>query len=197
MKNIKTKLVLVAFTAMFGLASCKKSEAERYMAYEKEQLQQGVKQDSLFKGLYFGMSKKEFRDFCLEQNIQKKFWQGGTKNTAWVESKLEGLQYPAAINFYPEFTNDTITEMNAAIYYDNAQFKDGTFESDSLLLDVLDLLDKWYGGKTFLVKSPVFYKDDVHVHLKGNCRVTVSPDMAGQYVNLWFYDLKRAEKHKS
>ena len=129
-------------------------------------------------------------------NIKKKFWQGGRKNTAWVESKLDEMRYPAAINFYPSFTNDTITEMNAAIYYDGAQFKDGVFESDSLMLDVLQLLDNWYGGKTFMVKSPVFYKNDVHVHLKGNCRITVSPDLGGQLVNLWFYDLNRAKSYK-
>ncbi|MFD2099038.1 hypothetical protein [Flagellimonas iocasae] len=195
MKNIKTKLVLVTFTAMVGLASCKKSEAERYMAYEKEQLQNGVVQDSLFLGLYFGMPKKEFREYCFDKNLEKKFWQGGLKNMSWVESKLDGMQYPAAINFYPEFTNDTITEMNAAIYY--TSYIDGNFDSDHLLLDVLDLLDKWYGGKTFKVNSPVFYKNDVQVHLKGNCRITVTPDLGGQLVNLWFYDLKRGQKHKS
>lgn len=195
--KIKSIIVLLILAGIVSLASCKKSEAERYLAYEKEQLQSGVAQDSLFMGLYFGMSRKEFRDYCFEQNIQKKFWQGGRKNTAWVESKLEGMEYPAAINFYPSFTNDTITEMNASIYYDGATYKDGIFESDSLMLDVLNLLDNWYGGKTFKVKSPVFYKNDVHVHLKGNCRITVSPDLGGQLVNLWFYDLNRGKKHKS
>ncbi|MBO0323733.1 hypothetical protein J0X14_15595 [Muricauda sp. CAU 1633] len=195
--RLKTIRVWIIFIGMVCLASCKKSDAERYVAFEKEQLQKGVVQDSLFLGLYFGMSKKEFREYCFEKNIQKQFWQGGRKNTAWVESKIEGMEYPAAINFYPSFTNDTITEMNASIYYNGATYKDGTFESDSLLLDVLQLMDHWYGGKTFKVKSPVFYKNDVHVHLKGNCRITISPDMSGQLVNLWYYDLKRAEKHKS
>ena len=196
---MRCRTIMMAVTVLGTLffTSCKKSEAERYLAYEKEQLQNDVVQDSLFLGLYFGMPKKEFREYCFEKNIEKKFWQGGQKNTAWVESKLKGMQYPAAINFYPEFTNDTITEMNAAIYYDGASFKDGTFEPDSLLVDVLHLVENWYGGQTFKIKSPVFYKDDVHVHLKGNCRVTISHDMSGQLVNLWFYDLKRAEKLKN
>lgn len=189
-------LSVVIFIGITFMASCKKSEEERYLAYEKQQLQKGVVQDSLFMGLYFGMSKKDFREYCFEKNIQKKFWQGGRKNMAWVESKLEGLEYPAAINFYPVFTNDTITEMNASIYYDGAEYKNGTFEKDSLLSDVLHLLDDWYGGRTFKIKSPVFYKNDVHVHLKGNCRITVSQDLDGQLVNLWYYNLNRANMHK-
>lgn len=116
---------------------------------------------------------------------------------AWVESELEGLDYPAAINFYPKFTNDTITEMNAAIYYRSNVETEEPLERDALLKDVMRLLDNWYGGKTFKVNSPVIYKNDVYVHLKGNCRITVTPDLGGQMINLWFYDLKGTEKHKS
>jgi len=190
------KVAIIMATAVVLITSCKKSEAERYMAFEKDQLKKGIVQDTLFKGLYFGMSKKEFRDYCFDKNLEKEFWQGGKKNMAWVETKLEGMSYPAAINFYPVFTNDTITEMNAAIYYDGAVFKDGKFESDSLMLDVLNLLENWYGGQTFKIKSPVYYKDDVHVHLKGNCRITVYPDLGGQLIDLWFHDLKGREENE-
>ena len=38
------------------------------------------------------------------------------------------MDYPNAITFYPNFKNDSISETKAAIYYDNAVFKDGTFE---------------------------------------------------------------------
>lgn len=196
MRFIKTILL----ATLFGLvlfSSCKKTEAEKYMAYEKEQLQKGVVQDSLFMGLYFGMSKKEFREYCFEKNIEKRFWQGGRKNMTWVESELEGLQLPAAINFYPNFTNDTITEIKAAIYYNTTSKVDVTLEEDTLLKDALQLLNTWYGGETFKINSPVIYNNDVYVHLKGNCRITVSPDVGGQMVNLWFYDLSGAQKHKS
>lgn len=186
---------LIIAVVVISLASCKKTEAERYVTYEKEQLRSGIHQDTLFKGLYFGMSKKEFREYCFDKNLEKEFWQGGRKNMAWVESKLEGLSYPAAINFYPVFTNDTITEMKAAVYYDgDVTYKDGHFESDSLMLDVLNLVQDWYGGETFKIKSPVFYKEDVHVHLKGNCRITINPDLGGQLVDLWFYDLNAKKK---
>ncbi|MGN7514544.1 MAG: hypothetical protein ACTHOM_09220 [Allomuricauda sp.] len=196
MRFLKT-ILLSTLTILVLSTSCKKSEAEKYMAYEKEQLKNGPVQDSLFMGLYFGMPKKEFREYCFDKNIEKKFWQGGRKNMAWVESDLEGLQFPAAINFYPNFTNDTITEMNAAIYYKSNVETDEPLESDALLKDVMRLLNNWYGGKTFKVDSPVIYKNDVYVHLKGNCRITVTPDLGGQMINLWFYDLKGTKKHKS
>jgi hypothetical protein len=80
--------------------------------------------------------------------------------------------------------------MHAAIYYDdNAVFKDGIFERDSLLLDVLNLLDTWYGKETFKIKSPLFYKEDVYVKLSGNRRITIYPDASGQLINLWYADM--------
>ena len=53
------------------------------------------------------------------------------------------------------FKNEKISELNAAIYYKNAKFKDGKFEIDSLMLDVLKLLDTWYDGKVLVTLSKI------------------------------------------
>ena len=170
--------------------ACNQSPAERYKEHERKQLASGVRKDSLFMGFYFKMPKKDFREYCFEMNLKGKFKQGGRKNSNWVESNLPGTPYPASINFYPNFIEDSISEMHAAIYYDdNAVFKDGIFERDSLLLDVLNLLDTWYGKETFKIKSPLFYKEDVYVKLSGNRRITIYPDASGQLINLWYADM--------
>ena len=172
------------------LMGCNQSPAERYKAHERKELASGLRKDSLFMGFYFKMPKKEFREYCFEMNLKGKFKQGGRKNSGWVESSLPGTQYPAAINFYPNFIEDSISEMHAAIYYDDdAVFKDGIFERDSLLLDVLNLLDTRYGKETFKIKSPLFYKEDVYVKLNGNRRITIYPDPSGQLINVWFADM--------
>lgn len=178
---------LIAICAVtFG---CVKSEEERYVEHEKVELAKGIRNDSLFMGLYLKMPRKEFREYCFDMNIKNQFKQGGQKNSNWVESKLVELNYPATITFYPNFKNDSISELNATIYYENAKFKDGTFEKDSLLLDVFNLMDKWYGGKIFKIKSPVFYKEDIYVKVNANRRITIYLDANGQMVNLWYVDL--------
>ena len=172
------------------LSNCQTPERE-YKRLEKKELAKEQRQDSLFLGIHFGMSNQEFRDYCYAMNLNGIFKQGGLKNLIWVECKLPNqLDYPGAINFYPEFTHDTITGMNAAIYYEDATFRDGVFESDSLLLDVLELANDWYGGKYFKIKSPFFYKDDVYVKINANRRITIYPDLSGQIINLWYKDLK-------
>lgn len=177
------------FCISFFLLGCTRSNEKLYKLHEKSELAKGVRQDSLFMGLYLKMPLKEFRTYSFDMNIKGKFKQGGQKSPNWVQTNLEALSYPATLTFYPNFKNDSINELNAAIYYENAKFKDGIFEKDSLLLDVLNLMDKWYGGPHFKIKSPMFYKEDIYVKVNGNRRITLYPDASGQIINLWYVDL--------
>lgn len=175
---------------MSAFFSCEESPEARYRRLEQTELASGVRYDSLFKGLYLSMKEQDFYDYCFQMNLQKEFWQAGIKKSTWVESKLEDeLTYPAAINFFPKFREKAIAEMEAAIYYDNASFEEHTFNSDSLLLDVLHLMEKWYGTGFIKIPSPYFYKEDVFVKVDGNRRITVSKDISGRMINIWYVDL--------
>lgn len=178
------------------LIGCTRSNEAKYKSYEKNELAKGIRQDSLFMGLYLKMPLKEFRTYSFDMNIKGKFKQGGQKSPNWVQTELEEMSYPATLTFYPQFKEDSINKMNAAIYYENAIYKDGIFERDSLMLDVLNLLDKWYGGETFKIKSPKFYKEDVYVKVNANRRITIYPDATGQIINLWFVDLTNLKEGK-
>ncbi|HZJ37421.1 MAG TPA: hypothetical protein VFD29_12445 [Gillisia sp.] len=181
--------IIICFSLSFVLLGCARSNEAKYKLFEKNELAKGIRHDSLFKGLYLKMPLKEFRTYSFDMNIKGQFKQGGQKSPNWVQTELHEMSYPATLTFYPQFKNDSINEMNAAIYYENAKFKDGIFERDSLLLDVLNLMDKWYGGETFKIKSPNFYKEDVYVKVNGNRRITLYPDANGQLINMWYVDL--------
>ena len=84
--------------------------------------------------------------------------------------------------------------MNALIYYDNAVFKDGTFDKDSLLLDVITMMERWYGKPFLKIKSPYAFKDDIYVSVRGNRRVTVYPAQTPE-IKVWIVDLY-AKKEK-
>lgn len=185
----KYSIILGSILLSVFFISCERTEEQRYKIFEQEQLATGKRSDSLFFDFYFGMSKKEFRDYCFTMNVDGYFKQGGRRNSNWVEAEFKGLDYPAAITFYPEFKGDSIVQMNASIYYKNAVYRSGQFSRDSLLLDVQRYFLKHYGKELFTIKSPVFYKDDVSVLVKNNRRITFYGSITDQMINLWFVDL--------
>lgn len=172
---------------------CTDTPEEQYKALERSEIESGVRYDTLFKGLYFGMKHQEFRDYCYYKNTVEHDFKMEGSNTSWLESKLEHeMNYPAAINFYPVFKDGKITEMNASVYY-NAVFKDRTFEKDSLLLDVLTMMEKWYGNRFIKIKSPFSFKEDIYVSIRGNKRVTVYPAQTSE-IKIWIVDLYAKER---
>ena len=195
----KYKNLIAGISVLAGLTGCEDSPAEKYEKIEKIELSSGVRYDSLFKGIYLTMPRKEFLDYCFNMNLQGEFRQGGIKNGMWVECKLKNvMKYPAAINFFPRFKDNEITEMDASIYYDHASFPDKVFDSDSLFYDVLHLMEDWYGPGFIRIQSPYFYKEDIFVKVDGNRRITLYQDQSEHIINLWFVDLlaKNEEEEK-
>ena len=190
--QIEVKKYIVWMSILVISVSCNPHSEHLYYELEKKELASGVRYDSLFKGLYLGMPHEDFRDYCLEMHKAREFREGGLKSGSWVEWKLpDELSYPAFINFYPEFKNDVISEMRAGIYYDNTLVftKENPFHQDSLLHDVLHLMDQWYGPGFIKVESPDKKGKDVYVKINGNRRITVFKGSSNYIIDLWFVDL--------
>lgn len=185
MKGIGFVLFLIVG---FWFAGCVETPEKQYKKWEEQEFGSGIRYDSLFKGLYFGMKHETFRNYCYFKNTVEHDFKMQGANTSWLESKIDEMDYPAAINFYPVFDKGVITEMNALIYYKDAVFNDGVFERDSLLLDVLNLMKKWYGHDFIKIKSPHAYQDDVYVSVRGNRRISVFPPLTTE-VRVWMVDL--------
>lgn len=190
MNRLNFGLLLVLAFYLYG---CSESPSEQYKAMEQKEIESGVRYDTLFKGLYFGMQHDVFRKYCYYMNTVKHDFKNEGANTSWLESNIAEMSYPSAINFYPVFKEGVITEMNASIYYKDAVFKDGIFEKDSLLFDVLDLMRKWYGSEFIKIKSPDSFSQDVYVSVRGNRRVSVYPTLSSE-VKVWMVDLYAKEK---
>jgi len=176
--------------------NCSDKPEQVYRRLEKKEMMSGVRYDSLFKGLYLGMPYTDFREHCMQMHIRREFREGGLKSGAWLEYKLkEEMKYPAAINFFPEFENQVISKMHAAIYYDShVSFSEKPFAKDSLLHDVLNLMKTWYGDGFIKIDSPDSLRDDIHVKVNGNRRITVYTDDSDYLINIWFVDLLAKEE---
>lgn len=159
-----------------------------YEALEKKELAKGVRQDSLFLGLKFGITSKEFFDHCWELNKKGLLTQGGLQ-TGGIAAKyklINEFSSPVFMNFYPVFYKGKIFQMNTDFNYEAWAPWNRRFFSDSLQWHVIDLFEKWY-GKGFIRLSDS-QKNIGYVKIDGNRRITVSI-FSEQYVTAVFTDL--------
>ena len=162
MSRVIWLVLIIACTLSCG----KKARYDRLL---KQELTSGVRYDSLFLGIYLDMTSKDFYAHCWELN-KKGLIRQGNQNLS-VEHELNTLNYPAKMNFYPTFLEDRIYEMPVRFQYDGWAPWNKHLWSDSLQLDVLDLLKDWYGQDFMEVKHS--RHGSAFVKVDGNRRITI------------------------
>lgn len=113
-------------------------------AIERE-LATGVRNDSLFLGLSFGLKPQEFFDHCWDLN-KRGIVKEGMGNMSVEYLFKDSLDQPVAFNFYPELDGTRIHTYKTTFYY-YAWAPWHKHLQSSVMLKMLDpiLLD-WYGG---------------------------------------------------
>lgn len=150
------------------ISSC--TETSQYEKLVQEELATGIKYDSIFLNINFGMTRKDFYTKCWEMNKQKLIQQG--PGNLSVEYKLDtGLRSTAFMRFYPAFEDEKIYEMPIAFTYESWAPWNKELATDSLLLDVKEMMERWYGPGFMKMKSPKH--EDSFVKVNGNRRIMV------------------------
>ena len=114
MKTVFYSIILVL--ALAGCENFSASPAGEYSALVKKELSKGIRNDSLFFGIYLGMTSKDFFAHCWELN-KKGVFTDGLNNTAVMYKMPDDLKYPAAMNFYPDFIDGKIFKMKTLFEY--------------------------------------------------------------------------------
>jgi hypothetical protein len=148
-----------------------RTPAKIYSETVKKELASGKKADHLLLDIKFGMTRKEFFNYCWEMHQSGQF-EDGSNSTAVLYRIGKGLKYPASMNFYPDFYQDTVYKMWALFNYDAWAPWNKQLFSDSLLPEVLDLYKKWYPGNDF-IKMTDQKKRTIYVKVDGNRRIVV------------------------
>ncbi len=107
--------------------------------------------DSLFLGLKFGMSSEEFFSVSWDLNKKGKITNGSSNLS--IRYKVTEFDYPANLNYYPDFEEDQLNFFPARVHYDNWSPWNKEFWSDKLIIEVKDLMEEWMGGKFSLEKE--------------------------------------------
>jgi hypothetical protein len=167
MKTI-TKWLLLILISGFIVSGC--SPRAKYERRLKKELASGVKYDSLFLGLYFGMPEKTFYVHCWNLNHKGLLKQGESNTTAEFQLKDE-LKYPAVMDFYPKFNQGKISEMPVSFKYLGWSPGIKIFSSNNLLNEVQKWYEKIYGKGFIEVKHPLH--GTAYVKINGNRRITI------------------------
>lgn len=142
----------------------------RYERILQKELDSGIRYDTLFFGIHFGMTPKDFYSHCWKLNQQGLVRQGSENRSVEYFTKDE-LPHKAAMNFYPTFNNNRIVEIPVRFNYSGWAPWNKSLSADSLQLDLLDWYTKQYGGGFLKVKHPKH--GTAYVKIDGNRRITI------------------------
>ena len=141
-----------------------------YRKIVDRELAKDIRVDSLFMGLEFGMTRKEFFAHCWELNKQGLFRDG--PGNATVEYEINDLKYPAYVHFYPDFYEGKISEIPVKFKYKAWAPWNKHLFADSLLMDVLELYKQRYGDGFIKVTHPE--RGTLFVKVDGNRRIIIA-----------------------
>src|SRR5450759_2009606 len=164
----RTNWLLLLLISGFIISGC--SPRAKYERRLKHELASGVRYDSLFLGLYFGMPEKVFYTHCWELNHKGMIRQGESNTTAEFELKDE-LKHLAVMDFYPKFNQGKISEMPVSFKYKGWAPWNKTLSSDNLQNEVQKWYVKIYGKGFIKVKHPLH--GIAYVKINGNRRISI------------------------
>ena len=155
--------------AIILFSNCKKSSA--YYEMEARELSGNERFDSLFFGLYLGMTSKEFYTHCWDLNKTGIIRQGASNTTVYYE--IPDFNSPAGMDFYPRFHEDKIIEMPLTFSYKAWSPWNRRLYADSLKIEVLNLMEEWYGNGFLEIKNPKNPGSSAFVKIDGNRRISI------------------------
>jgi hypothetical protein len=155
---------------VFLLAACGRPDSE-YRSTVQRELASGKRVNELLFDVKFGMSRRDFYDYCWRMHQKDSFSDGGNVTSVLYKMKTQ-LRHPASMNFFPEFRQDSIYKLWAQVGYDAWAPWNRQQWSDSLLLDVVRLYSQWYPGNEFIELKDA-KRGTIYVKVDGNRRIII------------------------
>lgn len=167
-----------------------------YEELVRQELNRGLRYDSIIYGVYLGMSYDEFTRYCFEQNQRGVFRPNETGNAVQV-TWTEGFDFPVKFEFFPAEVTDKFAPINryqASVRYRDYSHYNPDMTVANLLSETLAFYKQGYGGHDFL-RVP---QDDPwvkyhYVKVDGNRKITVTASPVGSKLVIYFEDLSSPE----
>jgi len=162
------KWMVLASIAALIVGGC--TPGKTYERRLKRELASGIRYDSLFMGLSFGMTQKEFYEHCWNMNKDSIIKQGSANMSVQYDLNEE-LEHPATMNFYPKFDSGKIVEMPVRFIYNGWAPWTKELSASNLAIDVKNWYEDIYGKGFITVTHPM--NGDAYTKIDGNRRITI------------------------
>jgi hypothetical protein len=186
---MKSSVLWILTVLIFGVVIGGCTPKARYERKLKRELASGIRNDSIFMGIYLGMGQMDFYTHCWMLNKHGLIRQGPSNTTVEYALKKE-LKYPATMNFYPTFENGKIVEMPVEFRYNGWAPWNKKLSADSLQADVLRWYKEKYGSDFMAVRHPEH--GIAWVNINGNRRITI---FRQDDLRVWAYFTDMLVKH--
>ena len=163
------KILLFIFFSII-IISC---QTNPYLELERNELASGERYDSLFLGVKFGMTSKDFYAHCWDLNKRQLITQGPSNNSVRYYLPTESVGQKIEMLFYPVFDNDIVYEVNSTFSYTGWAPWNKETDSEYLIEEVRDILSNWYSTKFFEIKNPK-NNSILYATVNGNRRIAIT-----------------------
>lgn len=163
------RFIVFIYLGVFTIAC----QTNPYLSLENKELSSGVIYDSLFLGVKFGMTSKEFYSHCWDLNKKKLVSQGPSNNSVRYLIPTESKGQNIEMLFYPVFNKDTVYEVNSTFSYTAwAPWNKGT-SAEYLMKEIEDLLSGWYQTEFYEIQGPK-NRSNLFATVNGNRRISLT-----------------------
>lgn len=184
MSNFKIFVAIIALLVV--VTQCQHEVKSEYEKIVEKELSKEVRNDSLFLGYYFGMTRKEFYEHSWKLNKEEKIVNG---NGAEIKQETKSLKAPGQKIFYPDFKNEKIFRMPVKYSYNGWAPWNRHLWADSLKLDVKGLLEERYQIKFKEIISPKTGKEYLY-NISANKEIRIS-ELDNMVVLVEYIDLTK------
>ncbi len=160
--------IFIMASLLFAFACQPKSE---YQKLKETELSTGVVYDSLFAGLSFNMTQKEFFDYCWDMNKKGIFINGTGSQVLYDVS--QDFSRPTQVTFYPKYVNGKMLDMPLEFQYQDWALWNEETKVELLIEEVKEVLMTWYGGNDFIKMTSADGSTVVWVKIDGNRQIRV------------------------
>lgn len=185
--NLQISLLMILFFS-WTLIQCTENnmDNERPSNSVTHETDYSVRVDSLFLGYYFGMTKKDFMDHSWQLNKE-----GIISGYSTIGHTFSELEYPALMEFFPEFNEDRIIRMPVKMEYRGWAPWNEHLSVEHLMKDLVHFYEQSEGEK-FKVFSSGDTDDPVYRSIRGNREIQISKHSVSK-VMVMFSDLSATE----
>jgi hypothetical protein len=168
------KFLISGLVGCFVLAGCVQSDYTRMV---RSELAKGVRHDSILLGINFGDSQEAFRERCFALNKQHLTMEGPGFYVQYfiLDSAFHDRPTSIRLLFQPSLDDkNVITDMDMKFNYTGWAPWNRQYQSDSLKVKVIQMLELWYKGNKFVTANNG--KEEIPVKVDGNRRILIYED---------------------